>query len=84
MSDVVNEQNLVKLLLKALPGYERRLRQIKEEMAKLAKEKEVTERKIEEMRRDLEYYRQKGVDIEAVKKQLEKEEKSRRIRHTFL
>jgi len=81
---MVNEQNLVKLLLKTLPGYERRLRQIKEEMTKLAKEKEVTERKIEEMRRDLEYYRQKGVDIEAVKKQLEKEEKSRRIRYTFL
>ena len=81
---MVNEQNLVKLLLKALPGYERRLQQIKKEMARLAKEKEVTERKIEEMRRDLEYYRQKGVDIEAVKKQLEKEEKSRRIRRTFL
>ena len=81
---MVNEQNLVKLLLKTLPGYERRLQQIKEKMARLAKEKEVTERKIEEMRKDLEYYRQKGVDIEAVKRQLEKEERSRRIRHTFL
>jgi len=81
---MVNEQKLVELLLKALSGYERRLQQIKEEMAKLAKEKEATERKKEEMRRDLESYRQKGIDIEAVKRQLEKEEIFKRGIPTFL
>jgi len=81
---MVNEQKLVELLLKALSGYERRLQQIKEEMTKLQKEKEVTERKIEEMRRDLEHFRQKRIDIEAIRRRLEKEERSKRGTPTFL
>jgi len=81
---MVNDQALVKLLLKALSGYKRRLRQIKEEMTNLAKEKTITERKIEEMQKDLESYKRKGVDIEEVKEQIEKEERTKRARHTFL
>ena len=61
MDEGKREKMMVKLLLETLPAYEDRLKKIDEEIEKLKKEREVVEAKIKEMRRDLEYFKRKGV-----------------------
>ena len=61
---------LVKLLLQALPAYEDRLKKINEEIENLKREKRIVEEKIREMRKDLELFKRKGIDVEEIRKQL--------------